>query len=113
MVGSDMHLNNEIDSFIKLKLNDKDDLSVDSIFESLKNNTHEAVLIEKNPQKIVFQGFFSEFHELEGFLNYLFNLDSYQYFSWIIWSTGLMAIFAAIYKKLKDLDLERCKYKIC
>ncbi|MFO8019036.1 MAG: hypothetical protein R6U96_10395 [Promethearchaeia archaeon] len=99
--GSDMHYNHELYSFVRLKLNDPGNYSVDNIFESLSKNEHETVLIEDNPEKIKFEGMWSDFEEFENFSNYLLNLDSLQYLSWIFWTLGIYLVMILIYRRIE------------
>ena len=110
--GSDMHFNHELYSFIKLKLNDPGNYSLDNIFESLSKNEHETVLIENNPERVKFEGIWSDFEEFENFLNYLLNLDSLQYLSWILWTLGIYLVMTLIYRRIKNLRIAKLKKKI-
>ena len=110
--GSDMHYNHELYSFVRLELQDPDDLSLDNIFDSLKNNKHQTVLIEKHPARVQFSGFWANFGEVENFSNYLLNLNTYQYLSWILWSLGGYLFVAFLYRRIKRLDVEKLREKI-
>ena len=110
--GSDMHFNHELYSFIRLKLNDPGNYSLDNIFESLSKNEHETVLIENNPERVKFEGIWSDFEEFENFLNYLLNLDSLQYLSWILWTLGIYLVMTLIYRRIKNLRIAKLQEKI-
>lgn len=110
---TDMHGNEELDSFTKFKLDDPDDIDLDSIFDSLYENKHECVAININPKyanipllDTLELGIFRKFAE------YLLNLDRFQCLSWIIWSCGIFALFSYTFKRAKRLDVNQLKEKI-
>ncbi len=109
---NDIHTNWALNSFMKVKLNDSDDLSLDNLFTTLKKNRQEAVIIKQNPRTVQFQDFFEGMVEPENFLNYLLNLNEFQCLSWIVWSIGAYAVFAGVRTKLKNYDLSRLKKKM-
>ncbi len=109
---NDIHTNWGLNCFMKVKLNDSDDLSLDTLFETLKQNQQEAVLIEKNPMVVQFQGIFAGMVEPKNFLNYLLNLNGYQCLSWIVWSIVAYAVFAVVFIKVRKYDLSRLKKKL-
>ncbi|MGV9172998.1 MAG: PHP domain-containing protein [Promethearchaeia archaeon] len=110
--GSDIHYNHELYSFVRLKLNDPGNYSLENIFESLRKNEHETVLIENNPERVSFEGFLSDFEEFENFSNYLLNLDSFQYLSWILWTLGIYLVMTLIYLRIKNLKVKKLENKI-
>lgn len=110
--ASDMHLNSELSSFMKVEVEDADDIDVDSIFEGLEDNDHEAISVDTTPETISFEGGLAQLKEIETFINYLLNLDRYQYLSWILWSLGVYFIIAGVYRKIKSLSLKELRYKV-
>lgn len=76
MGGSDIHTNEDLNTFIKMKLADPTNFTITNIFETLKNNTHEIIAINLNPEVIDFPGDLNDigFYVLESYINYLFNL---------------------------------------
>ncbi|MFX0057948.1 MAG: PHP domain-containing protein [Candidatus Heimdallarchaeota archaeon] len=114
MGGSDIHINEDLNTFVKLKLADPTNLTFTNIFETLKNNTHEVIAIEFNPKIIDFPGDLNDFgfYVLEDFINYIFNIDMFQALSWLIWSALIYIIFFLAYRKLKRVDLKILKNKI-
>ncbi len=109
LAGSDIHTNIEINTFVKFKLNNPSNLSTTNIFEHLYNNTHNCVYVRYNPERIILPEALALFQELG---NYFLNLDVFQLFSWLGWSTGFFFIFFTLYKKLKKVDPEKMKEKI-
>ena len=107
MGGSDIHTNEDINTFVKLKLADPSNLTIANIFETLKNNTHKVIAITLYPEIVDFPGELNDFgfYVLESFINYLFNLDAFQGLSWIIWSGFIYIIFYFSYRKLKKVYL--------
>jgi len=114
MGGSDIHTNEDLNTFIKLKLADPTNLTFTNIFETLKNNTHEVIAIKHNPELVDFPGDLNDFgfYVLEDFINYIFNVDTYQALSWLIWSVIAYIILFLAYRKIKRVDLRLLKNKI-
>jgi hypothetical protein len=112
--GSDIHTNEDLNTFIKLKLDDSTNLTVTNIFETLKKNEHEVIAISFYPKIIEFPEDLNDFgfYFLEDFMNYLLNMDSYQALSWIIWTIFLYTLLFLIYRKIKKTDLTFLKAKI-
>ncbi|MFX0088122.1 MAG: PHP domain-containing protein [Candidatus Hodarchaeota archaeon] len=108
MGGSDIHTNEDINTFIKLRLADPANLTITNIFETLKNNTHEVVAINLNPKVIDFSGELNDigFYVIQDYINYLLNLDVSQALSWILWSGLIYTIFYGSYKRIKKVDLQ-------
>jgi len=114
MGGSDIHTNEDINTFIKLKLANPTNLSITNIFETLKSNTHDVIAINLNPEKVDFPSDVNDFgfYVLEVFINYSLNMDVYQSLSWILWSGLVYLIFCFSYRKIKKVELEFLKHKI-
>jgi len=112
--GSDIHTNEDLNTFIKMKLADPTNLTIANIFETLKNNTHEVIAIDLNPKLVDFPGDLNDFgfYVLEEFINYILNMDVYQVLSWIIWSGFIYLIFFFSHRKIKRVDLKLLKCKI-
>jgi hypothetical protein len=81
MGGSDVHMNGDLDTFIKLSLADPNNKTVDAIFEALKQNTHEVVYIKYLPEN-----FYSSIDLINDLINYFHGLSLFQSMSWMIWS---------------------------
>ncbi|MFW9873732.1 MAG: PHP domain-containing protein [Candidatus Thorarchaeota archaeon] len=113
--GSDIHTNEDLNTFIKLRLANPTDFSVTNIFESLKNNMHEVIAINFNPEIVDFPKDLNDvgFYVLEDYINYLLNIDVFQALSWIIWSALVYLTFYFSYSKIKKVDIKLLKYKIC
>ncbi len=112
--GSDIHTCEDLNTFIKLKLEDPTNLTISNIFETLKKNTHQVIAIRLNPKTVDFSGDLNDigFYVLQDFINYILNINVYQTLSWIIWSVLIYLIFYTAYRKIKRVDLELLKYKI-
>jgi hypothetical protein len=112
--GSDIHTNEDLNTFIKLRLVDPTNKTVENIFRTLNNNTHEVVAIN----------FLSDFVDIEDdlkdiglyvideFINYLFNNNPFQTLSWIGWSSGIYFLLVLIYWKLKKTNLTKLNEKL-
>jgi hypothetical protein len=114
MAGSDIHTNEDLNTFTKLKLDDPTNKTIENIFKNLRNNTHEAVAIQFYPKVVDIPGELKDlgFYVFEDFVNYLLNIDAFQALSWIIWSSTFYIVFVLIYKKIKKVELTQIKYKI-
>ncbi|MFX0048120.1 MAG: PHP domain-containing protein [Candidatus Hermodarchaeota archaeon] len=114
IAASDIHTNEDLNTFIKLKLDDPNNKTIANIFKNLRNNTHEAVAIQFYPEIVEFPGELTDLglYVLEDFINYFLNIDTYQALSWIIWSSSIYAIFVLFYKKIKKVEIKHLKLKI-
>ena len=114
IAGSDIHTNEDLNTFTKLKLDDSSNKTLDNIFKNLKNNTHETIAIQFYPKIVDFPGELTDlgFYVLEDFINYFLNIDTYQALSWIMWSSSIYLVFYLFYKKVKNADINRLINKI-
>jgi len=114
IAGSDIHTNEDLNTFTKLKLDDSSNKTLDNIFKNLKNNTHETIAIQFYPKIVDFPGELIDlgFYVLEDFINYFLNIDTYQALSWIMWSSSIYLVFYLFYKKVKKADINRLINKI-
>ncbi|UCD01422.1 MAG: hypothetical protein JSV23_11190 [Promethearchaeota archaeon] len=112
--GSDTHINEDLNAFIKLELTDPTNLSIANIFETLKNNTHEVIAIDLYPKVVDFPDDLNDFgfYVLQDFINYFLNIDVFQALSWIIWSVVIYMILYFSYRKVKRIDIKALKRKI-
>ncbi|MFW9782297.1 MAG: PHP domain-containing protein, partial [Candidatus Heimdallarchaeota archaeon] len=113
--GSDIHTNEPLNTFVKIKLADPSNLTIANIFETLKNNTnHEVIAIELNPKLVDFSNDLNDFgfYIFEEFINYFLNMNTYQSISWICWSGSIYLIIFLLYRKIKKVDLSRLQRKI-
>jgi len=112
--GSDIHTCEDLNTFIKLKLDDPTNLTITNIFETLKENTHEVIAINLNPKVVDFPGDLNDFgfYVFEDFINCILNMGFYQTLSWIIWSLIGYTLLFLIYRKIKNTDLRFLKEKI-
>ncbi|MFX1431751.1 MAG: hypothetical protein ACFFCY_16415, partial [Promethearchaeota archaeon] len=112
--GSDIHTNEDLNTFIKMRLTDPTNLTVVNIFETLKNNTHQVIAVDLYPELVDFPSDLNDFgfYILQDFINYLLNMDFYQALSWIFWSSSVYTVFVLIYRKVKKIELRFLKTKI-
>jgi hypothetical protein len=101
VTGTDEHGNDGLDAFMRVTLADPANVTVDSIFAALKNNTHEAVLINFTPDKVHLPRSLREFGIVGDFLNYVLALDPLQVSSWICWSCGFFLAYLFIMHRIK------------
>lgn len=111
--GSDQHTNSELNSMIKLTLKApmNDPTNFTHIFENLKRNEHEVVIM-RYAQKVNFPDSSGLLDPLNNFINYYLNLNSFQVLSWIIWSIGGYFLFALVFILFKRINLTKLKEKI-
>jgi hypothetical protein len=114
MGGSDIHTNEDLNTFIRLRLDNPTNFTVANIFKNLKNNTHEVIAVEFYPKRVDFPGWINDlgFYTFEDFFNYILNIDIFQGLSWITWSLITYIIILYGYQKLKKIEVERLKFKI-
>ena len=107
MGASDIHTNRDLNSFMRVKLDDPTNLTVANIFQNLRNNTHEVVIIRLNPKIIIFPEFLDTlgFSFIMDFSNYILNLDRYQALSWILWTSAIFLLFFFSYRKVKKIEI--------
>jgi len=101
--GSDIHTNEDLNAFIKLRLDNPSNKSIDNIFWNLRNNTHSVITINLRANVVDFPGELKDlgFDIFERFSNYLLNINSNQALSWIIWSSMIYGVIIVVYKKFK------------
>ena len=106
MGGSDIHTNEDLNTFVRLRLTDPTNFTVANIFNNLKNNTHDVIAVEFYPKVLDFPDDMNDlgFYVFEEFANYILNLDTFQGLSWIIWSLVIFITFLIGYRKLKKAD---------
>jgi len=112
--GSDIHTNEDLNTFIKLTLSDPTNLTIANIFETLKENEHEIITVSFYPKIVDFPDDLNDFgfYFVEDFINYLLNMDTFQALSWIIWSSMVYVLIFLIYRKIKNVELSFLKDKI-
>jgi hypothetical protein len=90
--GSDIHEGQDLDTFIKLRLDDPTNKSVDAIFEALKRNDHEVIVMRKQ------YGESSPLKSLDSKIDrYFSGLNMQQRYAWVLWLFISYAIGAGIY----------------
>lgn len=112
--GSDIHSNKELNTFIKLKLANPDEFTIDDVFTELQKNEHQVVGINLNPKdfRLPELMYALELDYVEDFIEYLLNLNSFQLLSWIVWSSGGFLLIAYLYFHIKNSELKKFKQKI-
>jgi len=81
MGGTDVHMNEDLDTFVKLTLADPNNKTVDAIFEALYFNIHEVVYIKYRPEE-----HYSSIDLVDDLINYFHGLSLFQSLSWIAWT---------------------------
>ncbi|MBY9003367.1 MAG: hypothetical protein KGD73_05300 [Candidatus Lokiarchaeota archaeon] len=111
--GSDIHINEDLNTFIKLRLVDPTNKSIDNIFRTLRNNTHEVVAIEFFPSVFNLEGDLDDFgfYVFEEFINYFLNTNMFQVISWIAWSSGCYLLFSLFYWRMKKKNITLIRKK--
>ncbi|MBD3353839.1 MAG: hypothetical protein GF364_20320, partial [Candidatus Lokiarchaeota archaeon] len=84
MGGSDIHQNFPLNTFVRLKLPDPTNLSLDAIFSELKKNTHQVISIQEFSLLKI-----TKIYALDNFLSYIFEMNQFQTGSWVLWSYGV------------------------
>jgi hypothetical protein len=109
--GSDIHTNEDLNAFVRIKLNNPSNKSIDNIFRNLRNNTHSVITINMRSDEVDFPGELNDlgFDIFERFLNYLLNINSHQALSWIIWSGIMYGAIISLYKTIKKRILPNQK----
>ncbi|MFX1411349.1 MAG: PHP domain-containing protein [Promethearchaeota archaeon] len=112
--GSDVHTNEDLNCFIKLRLDNPTNMSIVNIFQNLARNDHEVIAIKLHSDAISFPDELKElgFEIFEDYLNYLLNLNSLQVLSWILWSCLFYLLLFMSYRKVKKSNLSRLRDKI-
>jgi len=112
--GSDIHINEDLNTFVKIELADPTNLTISNIFETLKANTHEVIAIQFYPQRAQFPNALNDlgFYIVEGLINYFLNIDLFQALSWIGWSILFYMIIFIAYRKIKLMPPEKLKLRI-
>lgn len=110
IAGSDIHTNQELHTVTKINLTDPTNIT--HIFEELKKNEHQAILIDLYPKKIHLPYIAGLSDPFENLINYFLNLDQLQLLSWIIWSAGGFFVFLITYKLIERANVQSLKQKI-
>lgn len=104
--ATDMHLNREIKTFVRLKLTDPTNRTLDHIMENLQRNNHSVIYIPELDYT------YGEFKQLTEFHDYLVNLDVFQALSWIIWSCIGFCSIMLVLRKIKKINLTEIQTKL-
>jgi hypothetical protein len=114
IAGSDIHTNEDLNTFVKIKLDDPNNKTFANIIKNLKNNSTSLVAVQFYDKifEIPVDTTDTGLYVIEDFVNYLLNMDTYQAISWIIWTLGTYLIIYLFYKKVKKADINRLRYKI-
>ena len=114
IAGSDIHTNEDLNTFVKLKLDDPTNKTIANIFKNLKNNSTALVAVQFYDKifEIPVDTTDTGLYVIEDFVNYMLNMDAFQALSWIVWSLGIYLIISLFYKKVKKADMNRLITKI-
>ncbi len=88
IAGTDEHQNEEIDTFVRLTLDDPNNRTTDAIFAALRKNTHQTVGVNKFGRHSPIPEVVDEL-DLNALYLYFQNMDVQQLVSWLIW-TGVV-----------------------
>jgi len=112
--GSDIHVNEDLNTFIRIRLADPANKTVENIFQTLRQNIHQVVAIEFAPKVVNFPSEMDDlgFYIFEDFFNYVLNVDVYQATSWLSWTSGIYVFFVLIYWKFKKMSAISLKEKL-
>lgn len=91
--GSDIIGNEPVHTFVKLKLSDPTNTSIDAIFSDLSSNSHQICVIQKDSSLQVGN------RAIDDFLAYIANLDVNQATSWGMWSVFVYVLCQYVVKK--------------
>jgi len=113
--NSDDHGTKAIDRFVKFRLDDPTNLTLDNIFRILRKNEHQCIEIHTpnywEDFNVPIKDYVNEFREFKKMHNYFMNLDTYQSLSWIVWSFIIYLIIMLFIRKIKHLDLHKLQQK--
>jgi len=111
LAGSDIHLNRELNTFVRFRLDDPTNLTLDNIFNTLRKNEHQCVAI---PERAYYENFhpMGDFDEIPEFLDYIFTLDTFQSISWMVWSMIVYLSMVLIIRRVQHASLGKLRYKI-
>jgi len=85
-------MNQEINAFMRVALPDPSNRSLASVFEVLKMNEHEVVLVEQYVTRFAWPSLLDPFKIVWKFTNYMLNLSPFQWGSWFLWSSSIYAL---------------------
>jgi hypothetical protein len=111
--GSDIHTTEDLNAFVKMKLDDPTNKTIDNIFRILRFNNHSVITIKFLSDTVNFPGELNDFgfKLIEDYLNYLFNLNGLQVFSWIVWSGASYTLLFLAYRRIRKSGLGKVKTK--
>ncbi|MHA2325627.1 MAG: PHP domain-containing protein, partial [Promethearchaeota archaeon] len=111
--GSDIHTTEDLNAFVKMKLDDPTNKTIDNIFRILRFNNHSVITIKFLSDTVNFPGELNDFgfKLIEHYLNYLFNLNGLQVFSWIVWSGASYTLLFLAYRRIRKSGLGKVKTK--
>ena len=89
-------MNEDLETFIKLRLYDPNNKSVDAIFDALSQNNHEVVYIKYRPEID-----YSSIDLLDDIINYFYGLSHFQSIAWIVWTIITYSVCIFLTKKMK------------
>ncbi len=90
--GSDIHGNQDLDTFVRFRLDDPQNRSLDAIFEALSKNEHEVVMVQRQRGD---EGFLAPV--VPDMSRYFSTLTGGQRWSWVLWLGAIYMISLAIF----------------
>jgi predicted metal-dependent phosphoesterase TrpH len=98
--GSDIHEGQDLDTFVRLKLEDPNNKTLDAIFAALRKNQHEVVVVRNQ------RGSPSTLQWLNPDMDeYFAGLSREQRYSWIYWGIGTYIIGIVI--KIQQINIRK------
>ncbi|MHA2180067.1 MAG: PHP domain-containing protein [Promethearchaeota archaeon] len=106
--GSDIHSSEDLNAFLKVRLDNPVNKTIENIFKNLRSNNHSVITIKLHSNLADFPSVFNDlgFELLEDYLNYLFNLNSFQILSWLTWSSIGYVLILLTYRKMQKTVLK-------
>lgn len=106
LANTDKHTNDEANCFMKIKLDDPNDITAASIFAALKKNEHEAVYIDRSTKYVNLPSNIDDYFSLfEDMVNYFLNSDKLLVVSWMVWSGAAYILSIFLIQRIKKSDI--------
>lgn len=108
IAATDEHGNGEVNSFMKVQVNDPANLT--GLFNVLKTNTHQAVRIVHQQDRVPAAR--GPFRVVAIAINYFLGIGQDQAASWLAWSAGAYGLLLAVLAGLRRASTARVEAKI-
>ena len=96
----DIHGNYELNTFVKLSLEDPTNITLDSVFAQLKKNEHEVIQVTLQQEKIS-----QDYLGTKKLINYFLSLNGFQMLSWWAWSILAYLSSNFTYNKVRQIPI--------